>query len=277
MIENANVPGIYKTENLVNGHCYIGQTKNLKNRKQSHFSSLRKNKHGNGHLQNAYNKYGEESFVFESLLICEVLELTKYEQFFVDFLRPEYNIRKKCVDGNLGISKSEEAKKILSEKNKGELNAFYGKRHSEETREKISQSMTGNIPGNKGKHYSDETRKQMSESHLWKTHSEETKRKMSKNHDDRSGENNHMYGKHQGLESRRKISESNKKRNKSSEPSSNHVGVSWDKRQKKWFARMSCAGKRLFLGNFETEQDAIDAYDKKWIEIYGDIKDDPKF
>jgi len=60
--------GIYQIRNLITGDLYIGQSINLMNRKGQHFSCLRLNRNNHPHLQNAFNKYGEENFVFEILL-----------------------------------------------------------------------------------------------------------------------------------------------------------------------------------------------------------------
>lgn len=56
--------GIYKIINVINNKFYVGSAVDLKRRKTRHFSELRKNKHNNRHLQAAWNKYGEQAFVF---------------------------------------------------------------------------------------------------------------------------------------------------------------------------------------------------------------------
>ena len=50
-----------------------------------------------------------------------------------------------------------------------------------------------------------------------------------------------------------KVREILKKRKKTT---SNNKGVSWNKRQKKWEARLTLNGKLLFLGYFNNEDDA---------------------
>lgn len=55
---------IYQIENLQTGKSYIGQTVNFRQRKNRHLSDLRRNKHHNKKLQNAFNKYGEQEFHF---------------------------------------------------------------------------------------------------------------------------------------------------------------------------------------------------------------------
>ena len=64
-------PGVYKIINLINGKVYIGSAKNFSVRFNQHIKSLEKNKHQNKHLQNAFNQYGTDNFLFE---VIEVLE-----------------------------------------------------------------------------------------------------------------------------------------------------------------------------------------------------------
>jgi len=184
-----NKSGIYCIENLKNGKKYIGQSIDLERRKYEHFSSLKGNHHSNIHLQNAFNKYGENNFKFRVLLYCKSSELTKYEQFFVDYYTPKtlYNICLECVDSNQGITLSKEA-------NSGENNPMWGRHHSKEAIRKMSEAKHGKNNPMYGKHFSEETKKKMSEIHCGKNNpmygkhfSEETKRKMSKNHLDVSG------------------------------------------------------------------------------------------
>lgn len=56
---------IYKITNTINNKCYIGQTVNYEKRFRTHKSQLRNNNHENPHLQNSWNIYGEENFIFE--------------------------------------------------------------------------------------------------------------------------------------------------------------------------------------------------------------------
>lgn len=63
-MENLKQSGIYMILNTKNMKSYIGSSINLRKRKAEHFCQLRKGKHYNKHLQNAFNKYKEENFVF---------------------------------------------------------------------------------------------------------------------------------------------------------------------------------------------------------------------
>ena len=124
MLKEANVKpksGIYQIRNIKNGKVYIGSTNDLKKRKSGHFSNLEKNKHVNKHLQNAWNKYGFDSFVFEILEVVEEnSQLIIREQHWIDKEKPEYNIRT-IADRNEGILASEETKRKLSQVKVGEL------------------------------------------------------------------------------------------------------------------------------------------------------------
>lgn len=83
--------GIYKIENIINNKVYIGSSKNTKARWQKHKALLRHNKHHNNHLQSAWNKYGENSFIFSIVELCPIDSLLNREQHFIDTLNPEYN------------------------------------------------------------------------------------------------------------------------------------------------------------------------------------------
>ena len=225
--------GIYCIENIVNKKKYIGQSIDLENRKYEHFWMLKGNNHDNRHLQNSYNKYGENNFKFRVLLYCEPFELTKYEQIFVDYYTPEllYNVRLECVDSNQGIAFSEEAKEKMSKAKHGENHPMYGKHRSEETKRKISEAQKGKHPSketrkkmseaklgenhpNYGKHCSEEAKKKMSEANSGKHHSEETRKKMS---EAKLGKNHPMYGKHHSKEARKKMSEARRGKHPSEE------------------------------------------------------------
>lgn len=86
------VSGIYCIENITNHKIYIGSSKNIYQRLLKHFALLRHNKHQNAHLQSAWNKYGENSFRWFILELCDSKELTEKEQYCIDLFGAEYNI-----------------------------------------------------------------------------------------------------------------------------------------------------------------------------------------
>ena len=100
-------PGIYQLRNLITEDRYIGQSRDLSRRSQEHYTELQHHRHFNRYLQVAFDLNQESNLTFEVLLICEVSELTYYEQKFVDIFKPEYNILRECVDTFQGISLEE--------------------------------------------------------------------------------------------------------------------------------------------------------------------------
>ena len=259
--------GIYRIRNIINNHSYIGQAKDFKERNTYHFYQLKKNIHFNDYLQHAFNKYGEENFVFEILLICDIENLTYYEQLLVDNFNPEYNIRRICVNSNVGVKRTELQNKRNSETHKG-------KRLSEETKIKISIAVKGENNPNFGNFWSDEQKKSLSEKNkgenapnYGKTFSEETRRKMSENHFDNSGENHAGYGKPRTDEVKKKIAYFHRGRKIGG--TSKYIGVSWHKASNRWTSQFTYNGKKIYVGIFKTEEEAALAYNKKAIELYG--------
>jgi group I intron endonuclease len=76
--------GIYAIENTVNGKRYYGSTKDKAGRWQHHKWHLRNGKHGNAHLQMAWNKYGETAFRFIWLKDVPNEQLLDVEQKYID-------------------------------------------------------------------------------------------------------------------------------------------------------------------------------------------------
>ena len=161
--------GIYKIYNNLDNKVYIGQTKNLEKRFSQHIDHLRRNKHFNNHLQNAYNKYGEDVFQYSILEVCSESDLTLRENYWINYY---------------GGLKSDNLYNL-----KGGEDVYY---FSKEIRLKISKN-------NKGKHF------KYNNGMYQKHHSIESKKKIS-NHINNKGKNNPMYGKHHSVSTRQKIS-----------------------------------------------------------------------
>lgn len=110
--------GIYAITNKVNGKKYIGSSINIAKRWRCHVSNLRSGKHGSRRLQNAWDKYGAESFEFSVLeYVPEHARLIAREQEWIDSAgcakENGYNSRK-SADSNLGAKWSDESKRRLS-------------------------------------------------------------------------------------------------------------------------------------------------------------------
>lgn len=180
--------GIYQIRNQISGNRYIGSAIDLRKRWQRHLAALHCGQHHNPHLQSAFDKYGEEAFIFEILKYVAPKNLIEYEQYYFDLLKPEYNIA--LIAGSLfGFRHTDEALAKMSAAKTGERHPMYGKRHSTETLAKMSEALTGErnpMYGNTGerhynygKHLSEETRAKIGAAHIGKRHSAATKRKMS--------------------------------------------------------------------------------------------------
>ena len=78
------VSGIYSIKNKINNKRYIGQSKNIERRKETHFHKLETNTHINTHLQNAYNLYGSSNFEFKIIKICKTDELDYFEDYYIN-------------------------------------------------------------------------------------------------------------------------------------------------------------------------------------------------
>lgn len=107
--------GVYKIINLKNNKFYIGSSNNLHKRFIHHKNSLLKNKHHNKYLQNAWNKYGEENFKFEIVEYC--YNNFEKEQYYLDSLKPQYNIAKHVENCNKDRKLSKEHKEKIGKAN----------------------------------------------------------------------------------------------------------------------------------------------------------------
>jgi len=118
---------IYEILNIEKNKRYIGSAVDYNRRVKRHINLLNKNKHHSIKLQNAFNKYGEISFIFNVLeYVLDKDILIEREQFWMDKLKPEYNMTLIAgLNSHLGIKRSEETKKKISE-------ALTGKKQSAE-------------------------------------------------------------------------------------------------------------------------------------------------
>lgn len=89
--ELKNKTGVYCIFNIVNGKRYIGSSVDIYNRLHEHIHNLKHNKSHNKHLQAAWNKYGEKAFKLEILEYCDEINRFQREQYYLDFMQPEYN------------------------------------------------------------------------------------------------------------------------------------------------------------------------------------------
>ena len=165
------ISGIYKIENLANGKVYIGKSVDILNQRwPQHLCLLKNGTHNNRHLQNAWNKYGEDNFQFSIILECAPDELNQYEIYYIDLYQsymsnngynktyggdgsvPTDETRQKMSESHKGIlgtveSRAKQSLKLSGKNNpmygrKKELSPVYGKPKSDETVQKLKAYWT---------------------------------------------------------------------------------------------------------------------------------------
>jgi len=134
--------GIYQIKNLINGKIYIGSSNNMIKRFESHKYLLKNNKHFNQHLQNSWNKYGNNVFVFSVLeYVNNINKLIEREQYWIN--------KTKCTNRNIGYnilsyiinSESNNKNIILSENTRNIMSENAKKRrHSKDSKIKIGKA-----------------------------------------------------------------------------------------------------------------------------------------
>jgi group I intron endonuclease len=150
---------IYRITNMANGKFYIGSAESFARREWQHKYALRRNEHKNPRLQAAWNKYGEEMFVFEVIEeIAPDRNAFDIENTYLHKVVGQedcYNINTDAVGMRTGIKLTAETKQRISTNRKGkhggEKHYRFGKTVSEETKAKIGDAQRGKpkAPGRK--------------------------------------------------------------------------------------------------------------------------------
>jgi group I intron endonuclease len=150
--------GIYRITCLTTGKFYIGSAVSLYGRYNGHMNTLRRNEHHNPKLQAAFNKYGENVFIFEVIEFVLVPFLLEREQYWFDKLSP-FDDRGFNLDRVAGSS--------------------FGREVSQATRDKISAAQIGKPrPDKLGIKPSPEHIENLRLHNLGKKHTEEARRNM---------------------------------------------------------------------------------------------------
>jgi len=160
--DNKYKAGIYRWVNKVNGNTYIGSSVNLSRRFRVYYDfsylSVRIAK-SKSLINSAILKHGYSNFQLEILEYCTKENAISREQYYIDLLKPEYNLNSTAgsrlgsvhtEETKLKMSKSatgrkhtEQSKKLLSLASKGMNNPIFGKPRSEETKALISLARLG--------------------------------------------------------------------------------------------------------------------------------------
>ena len=88
------ISAVYKITNTVTGDFYIGSSKNVKHRWESHKCQSTWKNCPNNLMYLDMQKYGVDKFEFQVIAEVEVDKLKETEQRFIETLKPIYNDRK---------------------------------------------------------------------------------------------------------------------------------------------------------------------------------------
>jgi group I intron endonuclease len=168
--------GIYCIRNIQTGSEYIGSSVDVHKRWNTHKWNLEKRHNLNPHLQNAWNKYGENAFIFE--VIEETTNLNNREMYWINERKPKMNCTNVILRNDpdeFGFTRSEETRKKISEAQLG----ISRRPLTDAEKKKLSESLKGKSGYWKGKKFSDETKKKLSLVHAGKPHTEEHKQNLS--------------------------------------------------------------------------------------------------
>lgn len=176
LIDMKNKSGVYTITNTIDNKVYVGYSSDIPKRFKEHQWALLNNRHVNMHLQNAWNRDGEQHFKFELLETYSVHYLLAMEHYWCNMLNTHdrkfgYNILP-THPSKIAYTHSKESRVKISNGNKGRV-------LTKEHIEKIASQRRGKPSNRLGVKLSDETRERLKDSHVGNKHSEETKRKMS--------------------------------------------------------------------------------------------------
>jgi len=171
------VSGIYLITCKSNGDRYIGSSKSILSRRSDHWNQLRNGKSHNKHLQSVWNKYGEDSFVFELLERVENTSLLlEREQYWIDTMKPELNKSIKAESGFLGQKHSVETIERLREIQKNRLK---NPELIERLRQSAKEQNARQPNATKGTHLSEKTKQHLREKTTQQFSTPESRKKHS--------------------------------------------------------------------------------------------------
>jgi group I intron endonuclease len=132
--------GIYCIENIENNHKYIGKSHTIEKRWREHVWCLNAQTHDNSYFQRAWNKYGERSFRFYVVEVCEVNDLCNKEKYYIKnwkTKRPNgYNLTD-GGDATEGYRHTQKLKDFVSQLNSGRKHTLEQRLKMIETRRLI--------------------------------------------------------------------------------------------------------------------------------------------
>jgi group I intron endonuclease len=183
--------GIYYIQNLDNGKIYIGSAVSIVKRWSVHKHHLRRGAHCNKYLQSAWDKRGEDSFIFGVIEVVDKNILLEKEQFWIKNYESSnrekgYNLAP-AAGSMLGYKHTEKTKSRLRIVGfpKGHTPWNKGKNMEGEYKENFVKAMRSEEVrearrNRVGFKHTDEAKKKISAASSRRTASEETRKKKSK-------------------------------------------------------------------------------------------------
>lgn len=175
--------GVYVIEHIASGKKYVGSAaKSFSKRWREHRHSLRKGTHHSPYLQHAWDKYGEDAFVWRIVKRTSPEEAIESEQAYIDLHQagdPKRGYNNAPIAGScLGVKHSDAARANMSAAQKGVKHgpftaehcakisaAGMGRKVSAETRAKMSAAHMGNKCGLGYKHTLEQLAKRTGKKH----------------------------------------------------------------------------------------------------------------
>lgn len=174
--DNKGKAGIYMWTHIESGKRYVGSAYDLSKRLSNYFSKAYLEGIKTSYICNALKSYQHSAFSLAIIEYVDILNVSKEdarlliikrEQFFIDKLKPEFNINP-IAGSRLGSKHNEESKALMGEAKIGKNNPMFGKKgennhlfgilHSVERIAKIS----GENNNMYGKTHSDDSKNRMS-------------------------------------------------------------------------------------------------------------------
>lgn len=116
--------GIYKYENKLNGHIYIGQSSNIRKRYAQHlYDATHRPERATG-IDKAIAKYGIENFIFSIIEECPIEKLDEREIYWIDFY-DSYHNGYNCSIGGGSLKGENHPRAILTEEDVWEIRELY--------------------------------------------------------------------------------------------------------------------------------------------------------
>ncbi len=85
-------PGVYRLDHVRTGRTYVGSSINVKNRVAQHITALRKGRHVNHLLQDAWRDGGRDAFHIDVVCYCPAPYLLALERAAILELTDRFNI-----------------------------------------------------------------------------------------------------------------------------------------------------------------------------------------